>query len=152
MAPSSVGRNAQSTRRLAVGTLTLALGLCAVAVATVSSGRSLLPEAAGATAAAGAAGEEPVCEWSYAGANGPEAWGKICNRKYPLCATGTKQSPVNIKTLRTAKGPVSPYNCPFPLSPPVSLPLDASQMAALNPSSAAGQDDAGLENPERCVE
>lgn len=52
-------------------------------------------------------GEEPVCEWSYSGANGPEAWGSICNKKYEICATGLKQSPVNIKTLRTAKGPVS---------------------------------------------
>ena len=70
-------------------------------------GRVLQAAAAAAPAAAAAAGEEPMCEWSYSGANGPEAWGSICSKKYPLCAAGRKQSPVNIKTLRTAKGPVS---------------------------------------------
>jgi len=47
----------------------------------------------------------PNCSWSYAGANGPDNWGTICGAKYPLCASGTQQSPINIKVLRMLQGP-----------------------------------------------
>ena len=42
VAPSSVGRKAQFSRKLAVGLATLALGLCAVVVSTASGPRSIL--------------------------------------------------------------------------------------------------------------
>ena len=39
--------------------------------------------------------------WSYRGANGPEAWGKL-DPAYNLCTTGQRQSPVNIEGVEAA--------------------------------------------------
>jgi carbonic anhydrase len=47
--------------------------------------------AAGASHAGGA-----EAHWSYAGATGPEHWGAL-SPEYALCATGTHQSPIDIR-------------------------------------------------------
>jgi carbonic anhydrase len=38
------------------------------------------------------------CHWAYEGADGPDAWGTICDAKYPTCASGKSQSPVDVVT------------------------------------------------------
>ena len=47
----------------------------------------------------------PECNWSYAGETGPDNWGTICGKRYPTCAAGRQQSPINIKVLRMLQGP-----------------------------------------------
>lgn len=45
--------------------------------------------------------------WSYAGSNGPQAWGKL-QPDFVLCAKGTRQSPINIQDADTLQGPAEP--------------------------------------------
>jgi carbonic anhydrase len=45
--------------------------------------------------------------WSYAGETGPQAWSKI-NPDFGTCATGDRQSPINIDEAMTLKGPAEP--------------------------------------------
>jgi len=40
--------------------------------------------------------EEPACHWGYAGEYGPTNWGSMCDAKFPTCASGKTQSPVDI--------------------------------------------------------
>lgn len=42
--------------------------------------------------------------WSYEGTNGPQAWGKL-RPDFNLCATGKRQSPINIDESDTLQGP-----------------------------------------------
>jgi carbonic anhydrase len=45
--------------------------------------------------------------WSYEGENGPQAWGKL-KPDFNLCATGKRQSPINIEDGNTLQGPAEP--------------------------------------------
>lgn len=45
--------------------------------------------------------------WSYEGANGPQAWGQL-KPEFKLCATGQRQSPINIDESLTLQGPAEP--------------------------------------------
>lgn len=38
------------------------------------------------------------CHWTYEGAEGPDNWGTICEGKYPTCAAGKGQSPIDVRT------------------------------------------------------
>lgn len=51
--------------------------------------------------------EEAHAHWSYAGETGPQAWSKI-NPDFGTCATGDRQSPINIDEAMTLKGPAEP--------------------------------------------
>lgn len=45
--------------------------------------------------------------WAYEGENGPQAWGKL-KPDFNLCATGKRQSPINIEDGNTLQGPAEP--------------------------------------------
>lgn len=45
--------------------------------------------------------------WSYEGETGPQAWGKL-KPDFNLCATGKRQSPINIEDGNTLQGPAEP--------------------------------------------
>ncbi len=45
--------------------------------------------------------------WSYEGANGPQTWAQL-NPDFNLCATGKRQSPINIEDPSTLQGPAEP--------------------------------------------
>ncbi len=45
--------------------------------------------------------------WSYQGENGPQAWGQL-KPEFNLCATGQRQSPINIDESLTLQGPAEP--------------------------------------------
>ncbi|WP_296443552.1 carbonic anhydrase [Rhodoferax sp. UBA5149] len=45
--------------------------------------------------------------WSYEGANGPQAWGKL-KPDFNICALGKRQSPINIDESDTLQGPAEP--------------------------------------------
>ena len=45
--------------------------------------------------------------WSYEGENGPQAWGKL-KGEFSICATGKRQSPINIEESDTLQGPAEP--------------------------------------------
>ena len=45
--------------------------------------------------------------WSYQGENGPQAWGQL-KPEFKLCATGQRQSPINIDESLTLQGPAEP--------------------------------------------
>ena len=45
--------------------------------------------------------------WSYEGENGPQAWGKL-KPEFNICATGKRQSPINIEETGTLQGPAEP--------------------------------------------
>jgi carbonic anhydrase len=57
--------------------------------------------------AAAAAGHGGEVHWSYEGDNGPQAWGKL-KPEFNLCATGKRQSPINIEDGATLQGPAEP--------------------------------------------
>jgi len=38
------------------------------------------------------------CHWAYEGTEGPDKWGSICDGKYPTCASGKSQSPIDVQT------------------------------------------------------
>lgn len=84
--------------------------LCLVSVAVIALvGKTTLNDPGAdsllQTSSSAASQLEPECVWSYGGENGPDNWGSICHKKYPVCASGRKQSPINIKTARMAQGP-----------------------------------------------
>jgi carbonic anhydrase len=56
------------------------------------------------TGAAHAGGE---VHWDYMGDNGPQAWGQL-KPEFSLCATGKRQSPINIEDSMTLLGPAEP--------------------------------------------
>ncbi len=45
--------------------------------------------------------------WSYDGENGPQAWGQL-KPEFKLCASGQRQSPINIDESLTLQGPAEP--------------------------------------------
>jgi len=45
--------------------------------------------------------------WSYTGETGPQAWGKL-KPEFSACATGKRQSPINIEESFTLQGPAEP--------------------------------------------
>jgi carbonic anhydrase len=45
--------------------------------------------------------------WSYEGENGPQNWGKL-KPEFNACATGKRQSPINIEESGTLQGPAEP--------------------------------------------
>jgi carbonic anhydrase len=78
------------------------------AKASALTGRDTALETAHeAPAAALAAGHDGDAHWSYAGENGPQAWGKL-TREFNLCAIGKRQSPINIDESVTLQGPAEP--------------------------------------------
>ena len=64
----------------------------------------------GEVAGAQAAGE---MHWSYEGANGPPAWGRL-KPDFNLCAIGKRQSPINIEPSATLQGPAEPILFSYP--------------------------------------
>jgi carbonic anhydrase len=52
--------------------------------------------------------------WAYEGENGPQAWGKL-KPDFNTCATGKRQSPINIEDGTTLQGPAEPVQ--FAYSP-----------------------------------
>ncbi len=56
---------------------------------------------------AAAEGHGGDVHWSYDGENGPQAWGKL-KPEFNLCATGKRQSPINIEDGATLQGPAEP--------------------------------------------
>ena len=73
------------------------------------TGRRMAPSPHGAAAhpmSADAHGSGPV-HWSYNGATGPDAWGKL-EPEFNLCAIGKRQSPISIEDESTLQGPAEP--------------------------------------------
>lgn len=60
-----------------------------------------------ATAKEIAQGHGGEAHWTYEGDNGPEVWGKL-KPEFNLCATGKRQSPINIEDGATLQGPAEP--------------------------------------------
>jgi carbonic anhydrase len=70
-------------------------------------GAALLLFAAGAVAGsdpAKAGAEE--CHWSYDGSTGPGDWWKICSPKFCVCASGIRQSPIDLSDMARAELPL----------------------------------------------
>ncbi len=65
------------------------------------------PGAPGAQAAAAHAHGGGDVHWTYEGDNGPQAWGKL-KPDFNTCATGKRQSPINIEDGATLQGPAEP--------------------------------------------
>jgi carbonic anhydrase len=65
------------------------------AAAIAGAQRAAAKHADGASSAA-EAGLLPPSHWDYAGAGGPESWGRL-QPEYARCATGTRQSPIDIR-------------------------------------------------------
>ena len=53
--------------------------------------------------------------WSYEGASGPQAWGKL-KPDFNLCAIGKRQSPINIEESATLRGPAEAIQFDYPAS------------------------------------
>ena len=82
----------------------------AAAVAGHAMGGGDAPAARGATTPpatepAGHGGGE--VHWAYEGETGPQAWGKL-KPDFNTCATGKRQSPINIEDGATLQGPAEP--------------------------------------------
>ncbi len=60
-------------------------------------------------AAAGHGGE---VHWDYQGENGPQNWGTL-KPEFATCATGKRQSPINIETNATLQGPAEPLQLSY---------------------------------------
>ncbi|HSW26757.1 MAG TPA: carbonic anhydrase family protein, partial [Burkholderiaceae bacterium] len=43
-----------------------------------------------------ATGQRPIDDWSYDGESGPQAWGRL-KPEFSKCASGTRQSPIDIR-------------------------------------------------------
>jgi carbonic anhydrase len=63
------------------------------------------PAVLGAPATAPAHGSD--VHWDYDGNNGPRVWGQL-EPDFALCASGKRQSPINIEDERTLQGPAEP--------------------------------------------
>lgn len=50
---------------------------------------------------------DETAHWSYAGESGPQAWGNL-KPDFNTCATGKRQSPINIEDSNTLQGPAEP--------------------------------------------
>ena len=58
-------------------------------------------------AGAGGHGAGGDVHWAYEGEGGPQAWGKL-KPEFNTCATGKRQSPINIEDGTTLQGPAEP--------------------------------------------
>ena len=74
------------------------------AKAAPPSGHGTTPGSALAHDSDTANGDVP---WAYEGENGPQAWGKL-KPEFNVCATGKRQSPINIDESTTLQGPAEP--------------------------------------------
>lgn len=68
---------------------------------------AMVGHASAKVVAAAAEGRGGEVHWSYDGDNGPQAWGKL-KPEFNLCATGKRQSPINIEDGATLQGPAEP--------------------------------------------
>jgi carbonic anhydrase len=68
---------------------------------------TILEHPAAPVAAIGAPHQGGELHWSYEGETGPQAWGKL-KPEFNLCATGKRQSPINIDESTTLQGPAEP--------------------------------------------
>ena len=88
------------------------------AAPTAAAPATTAPTAAKATAKKGGKVEEPPhpAHWSYGGASGPAQWGKL-DARYETCASGQRQSPIDIRrTVRADLPPIQFDYRPVPLS------------------------------------
>lgn len=69
--------------------------------------RAAAAMAAPATEPAGHGGSGGEVHWAYEGDIGPQAWGKL-KPDFNTCATGKRQSPINIEDGATLQGPAEP--------------------------------------------
>ena len=84
------------------------------------AGRSMMadPQAsrqyirARAAALTGHEEEHAEVHWAYEGEGGPNAWGKL-KPEYSTCATGKRQSPINIEDAATLQGPAEPLQISY---------------------------------------
>ncbi|MBA3057770.1 MAG: carbonic anhydrase family protein [Gammaproteobacteria bacterium] len=58
------------------------------------------------------AGGHDDVHWSYQGENGPQAWGQL-QPEFKMCATGQRQSPINIDESLTLQGPAEPLQLSY---------------------------------------
>jgi len=70
------------------------------------SSREYIQAKAAAMAGHGAEGGHDI-HWAYEGEGGPQAWGKL-KPEFSTCATGKRQSPINIEDAATLQGPAEP--------------------------------------------
>lgn len=54
-------------------------------------------------------------QWSYEGEAGPQSWGKL-KPDFTVCATGKRQSPINIEDGNTLQGPAEPVQFAYATS------------------------------------
>ena len=83
-------------RRRVVGALAGAAVLLASEPA--AAGKQRLPGTSPPNPSAQNAPASGACSWGYSGADGPEAWDKICEKRFPICGAGEAQSPVDVVT------------------------------------------------------
>ena len=53
--------------------------------------------------------------WTYEGESGPQAWGKL-KPEFNVCASGKRQSPINIEESMTLQGPAEPLQFNYTVS------------------------------------
>jgi carbonic anhydrase len=75
------------------------------AAALAGHGDAVMASAQGANADLHGHGGE--VHWAYEGENGPAAWGKL-KPEFSVCASGKRQSPINIEEGSTLQGPAEP--------------------------------------------
>ena len=79
----------------------------AAAVAGHAMGDAPVARAMGASAPETAPSHGNEVHWTYDGETGPQAWGKL-KPDFNTCATGKRQSPINIEDGATLQGPAEP--------------------------------------------
>nr|WP_295772538.1 carbonic anhydrase family protein [Rhodoferax sp.] len=77
------------------------------AVAGHATGEAPAAPAMGTSAPEAAAAHGSEVHWAYEGDTGPQAWGKL-KPDFNTCATGKRQSPINIEDGATLQGPAEP--------------------------------------------
>lgn len=116
-APTAKDIGEQVRRALKTGDASAKKLTISVAGAAGTGGEAVNPKAsrqyirarAAALAGHGAPAEEAEhgtgeVHWSYEGDNGPQAWGRL-TPEFSTCATGKRQSPINIDESSTLRGP-----------------------------------------------
>ena len=61
--------------------------------------------ATGCATTGGAPAGHGSCPWGYVGKTGPAHWGQICERAYPTCKEGARQSPIDVPSVAMASLP-----------------------------------------------
>lgn len=116
------------------GTVTAAVALAACSAGTGSSAASssvATPSASASASSSGESGKE--AHWSYAGSDGPAAWGSLSNA-FEECQIGQAQSPIDVQdpVEQTAPAPQPDYR------PAVSAIVDNGHSIEATPTVAAG--------------